>query len=399
MIKAFDMELIKRQIDLYIKADRKTKKRIIDEYIKLTGVKRKTAIKRFNRFIKPCKFRYEKSLTKRGRPVKYGSLEKDILRQIWELSGYLCGERLIWFIRQNRKIIEDMFSGYGKACERVININEGSCKYLISKFPKYKKRRYYKGNSDIYKYVAIDAHFSRFSNEGPGYFELDLVEHKDNSSSGLYAVTVNFVDVYSQFVSRYAGLGKDYQTINYITHKAIDKIPFNVLALHPDNEKSLLKMAYERSKTNTISCSRSRAYKKNDNSYVEQKNGDKVRKLVGYYRYDTELEVNLINQIYEIADLIDNYFIPSFKLKKKIIDEKGRVIKRVFSRPMTPYQRIMESKKVSEEVKEKMRKIYEGLNYLELKKKQDELISKLLNLKTGKMKITEIMDQECEVYA
>lgn len=292
------MELIKRQIDNYIRANRKAKKKIIDEYISLTGIKRKTAIKRFNRFVKPDKFKSNSSFNKRGRPIKYGSLDKELLKEICELSGYLCAERLVCFIRDNKNMLYKSFFHYGNAFNKIVDINEGSCKYLISKFPKPKKKRYYRGNSDIYKYVSIDAHFNRFASNKPGYVEVDLVEHKDSSSSGLYAVTLNFVDVYSQFISRYAGLGKDYQTINKISNKIIEKIPFDILALHPDNEKSLVKMAYDRAKnSDNLCCSRSRAYKKDDNAYVEQKNGDKVRKLVGYYRYDTEFEVNLLNQI------------------------------------------------------------------------------------------------------
>ncbi len=96
MIKGFEMELIKRQIDKYIKADKKTKKKIIDEYIRLCGIKRKAAIKRFNRFIKPDKFK-TKNTIKRGRPVKYGSLEKELLMNIWELSGYLCARKTCLF--------------------------------------------------------------------------------------------------------------------------------------------------------------------------------------------------------------------------------------------------------------------------------------------------------------
>jgi hypothetical protein len=83
--------------------------------------------------------------------------------------------------------------------------------------------------------------------------------------------------------------------------------------------------------------SRSRPYQKNDNAHVEQKNDDKVRKLVGYYRYDTEQEIRLLNLLYERSDLLDNFFIASAKLEEKIRDNKGRVIRRVHDKPKTPY--------------------------------------------------------------
>jgi len=52
------------------------------------------------------------------------------------------------------------------------------------------------------------------------------------------------------------------------------------------------------------------------NRHVEQKGGDKVRKLVGYFRYETE-EVGLFNEIYKRGDLLDNFFISNFKLKNQ----------------------------------------------------------------------------------
>ncbi len=59
MIKGFEMELIKRQIDKYIKADKKTKKKIIDEYIRLCGIKRKAEIKIVGQ---ECKFSLKVSM-------------------------------------------------------------------------------------------------------------------------------------------------------------------------------------------------------------------------------------------------------------------------------------------------------------------------------------------------
>jgi len=165
----------------------------------------------------------------------------------------------------------------------------------------------------------------------------------------------------------------------------INSIPFKVIKLHPDNEKTLLKLAYERSKkTKDIEVTRSRAYKKNDNAYVEQKNGDKVRKLVGYYRYDTEYEINLLNQIYEIADIIDNYFIPSYKLKHKIINERGQIVSREYEDPKTPYQRIMGSRDVDDKVKEEMRRIFEGSDYIKLKRELDKKVNELFEYKLNK---------------
>lgn len=124
--------------------------------------------------------------------------------------------------------------------------------------------------------------------------------------------------------------------------------------------------------------SRSRPYKKNDNAHVEQKNADKVRKLVGYFRYDTEKEIQLLNQIYNKADLIDNFFVPSAKLKNKVRDKKGRVIKRSHDKPKTPYQRLINNKNISDKTKRKLDQFYASLNMVKLRKEINFLIDQLL---------------------
>ena len=85
---------------------------------------------------------------------------------------------------------------------------------------------------------------------------------------------------------------------------------------------------------------------------MEQKNDDKVRKLVGYFRYGTQQQIDLLNQLYEKTDLLDNFFIASAKLEKKVRDNNGRVIKRVHDKPKTPYQKLIESNQLSKNNKQ-----------------------------------------------
>ena len=90
-----------------------------------------------------------------------------------------------------------------------------------------------------------------------------------------------------------------------------------------------------------------------------------------------------MNKVYEIADLFENFFVPTMKLKEKVVDERGRVVKRVYEMARTPYERVLESPEVSEEVKNRLRAIKEGLSLVKLKKRLDELVGMLLAKKTG----------------
>ena len=127
--------------------------------------------------------------------------------------------------------------------------------------------------------------------------------------------------------------------------------------------------------------SRSRPYRKNDNPHVEQKNDDKVRKLVGYWRYDTPEVVDLLNKLSEKADLLDNFFIPSSKLIKKIRDGNGRVIRRVYDRSRTPFQRLIECEELSEQEKQKLKKIFKSLDMIELRQENNKILQNLSDIK------------------
>lgn len=66
-----------------------------------------------------------------------------------------------------------------------------------------------------------------------------------------------------------------------------------------------------------LEVTRSRAYKKNDQAFVEQKNGAVVRRLMGYGRFDGVETARMMGRLYAAARLYINFFQPSFKLKEK----------------------------------------------------------------------------------
>jgi hypothetical protein len=122
---------------------------------------------------------------------------------------------------------------------------------------------------------------------------------------------------------------------------------------------------------------RSRSYQKNDNARAEQKNWTHVRQLFGYDRIEDQRLVDLMNEIYEVQNLIQNFFIPQYKLKSKV--RVGAKIKKKYDTPKTPYQRLLESN-LSEERKQKLRDQYATLNYPGLKKHKEELLASFYKL-------------------
>jgi len=108
---------------------------------------------------------------------------------------------------------------------------------------------------------------------------------------------------------RACGWGKNLESMKIIDEIVHERIPFAVHYYHPDNDKSILKVLFERARCDEeVRHCRSRPYKKNDNAHVEQKGGDKVRKRVGYYRYDTEEEISPENRGFEDSRVLGGLF-------------------------------------------------------------------------------------------
>lgn len=108
-----------------------------------------------------------------------------------------------------------------------------------------------------------------------------------------------------------------------------------------------------------VEFTRSRAYRKNDQSWIEQKNGAVVRKLIGYNRLEGMQTAQTLARLYKASRLYVNFFQPSFKLKSKT-RQGARVVKR-YDTPVTPYQRLLASDQIPAAAKEPWRACYEAL--------------------------------------
>lgn len=380
----FEMELTQRQARQYQRATKKEKGEIITQYCQLTGVSRNLASKRFRKAIRNplpqvLKVRTQKKLC---RKPTYTSIHRVIIQKAWQLSGEICGERLhpvlTEFIDQLQANGELKHHGR-KYLRQTRQVSVATLKRVIASFSRVSHKKH-KGNACLYKAIPINAHFGKNASR-PGYIEIDYVEHNGGRAQGNFACTGTYVDVCLSYLARAAALGKGRTEVERIHCLNEDRIYHPVFEYHPDNAQVVLKMLLERSlgtRKRTYTISRSRPYHKEDNGHVEQKNGDKVRRLVGYHRYDTERQVDLLNQLYQVEDLISNFFVPSQKLLEKVVDEKGRVISRKHEQAKTAYQRLVESG-VDEKVKKQVEKIYQRLNLVELRQQSEGLQKQLLD--------------------
>jgi len=361
----------------FMAKSRKEKSLILDEYCKNTHQNRKYVIRKI-------RSRISLAVKRRGgKPVIYDGYVKAALAKVWDIFDYPCGQRLAPVLRtevdrlrvQEELVIPNEIADKLKRISpRTIDRALRHQKEALHLNQKYRQKR----NPLIYQKIPVKA--GGWDRALPGQLQVDLVEHCGQSASGPYGNTVSVAEIAFGWWEGEAVLGKGQEASFDALKRIRERSPFGWVHVHPDNDKSFINWHLLRyCEAEGIEFSRSRSYQKNDNNFVEQKNSTHVRSVIGHLRYDTEKELCLINSLYRNElRLYKNFFQPVMKLKEKIRD-KGKVHRR-YDTPRTPYQRLMESKKIPEETKKELGELYQRLNPAELKRRIDEKIHQLFKV-------------------
>jgi hypothetical protein len=136
--------------------------------------------------------------------------------------------------------------------------------------------------------------------------------------------------------------------------------------------------------TRQITFTRSRAYRKNDQAHVEEKNGSIVRRLLGYERYEGLEAFNALTAVYKSVRYYVNFFQPSLKLISK--ERQGAKVSKKYDKAKTPYQRLIESECITDSIKEKLQREYDQLDPVQLLREVFELRAKFWELACCKVK-------------
>lgn len=170
------------------------------------------------------------------------------------------------------------------------------------------------------------------------------------------------------------------------TFKAIREIeltlPFKIRGFDSNNGKEFLNhrlLKYFKNRSEPVHYTRARAYNKNDNSHIEEKNWTRVRQYIGYDRIENPKQVELMNDLYrnELTELI-NYFLPSMKLISKT--RRGSKVIKKYDEAKTPFQRLFESKQISDEKKMELLRFQNKLNPFELQENIEKKLAEILNV-------------------
>jgi uncharacterized protein (UPF0297 family) len=363
----------------YWKGSKEEKGKILDAVCAVTTVHRKAAIRRFGKLQEE-----KKTPKKRGRKRMYGHGVVAALREVWNISGRICAERLEGIIAEYVRILkrDTMWKHIETDTVLLLKMSLGTLKNRIATFENVKKRGGRGTTKPSHLKEIIPVRRGPWDNPDPGFGEVDTVAHCGGTLTGEYAYTVQYTDV----ATIWTCLSAQWNKGEIETQKSIERIeqhlPFPLLGIDPDSGSEFINWHMKGwCDERKIQMTRTRPYMKNDHARIEQKNYANIRHIVGYARFDDPAIVPLLNELYDVLEDHLNFFVPSMKCLQKIkTDSKSqRVYENV---PLTAYQRVLAHPKISPEIKQHLKQKYATLNPMTLKQKIDTSLAKLSKIST-----------------
>ena len=375
MTRSSILEYAEEMKKRYRGATKGKKKELLDEFVQVTGLHRKSSIRLLNR---KTEFDERK---KRGRKKKYGMREKAAVERIWEASDRLCSKRLKPFLPEMIRVMR-------KHGEIAIDVEFEAklCRMSTSTIDRLLRPSRRSGGrkglsttspGTILKHMIPVRTFADWEEDKAGFMEIDLVAHCGDSSEGLYLTTLCGVDVASGWTEVIPVWGKGAQRVRSSVHRMRQRLPFTLLGIDSDNGSEFINQQFYRyCNEEKITFTRSRPYKKNDSCHVEQKNGNIVRRVVGYDRYSSKSAFQCLDSLYTNLRLYVNFFQPTMKLVSKT--RNGATVHKVYDTAKTPYQRLLDTRILSESKRKELSAIYNHLNPVSLLNQINELVSLLI---------------------
>ena len=367
-------ELVARVRSRYQAGSRYEKARILDEFVATAGCHRKSVVRLLN-----GSEDVHGSGPPRARPRVYDEAVLQGLVILWEASDRICGKRLKALLPLLLPALERNGHLQLEPATRTMltEISAATIDRLLREVRSTSDgNRARRAPTALRRSVPIRA-FADWGETNPGFMEMDLVAHCGGKMAGSFVHTLSLTDVSSGWTERVPLLVRDSVLVMQGVEGLRTSMPFSLRGLDVDNGSEFLNETTVRyCATHDISYTRSRPYLKNDQAWIEQKNGSVVRRLVGYRRLQGMAAAGTLGRLYAASRLFVNFFQPSFKLKDKC--RIGARVTKHYYPPETPASRLLTSGSVSEQVKANLQGITAKLDPLqlldEIRKMQQRLV-------------------------
>lgn len=337
------------------------KRKILDEFIAATGYHEKSAIRTLN--AEPT----TKGRQTRSRPSLYDEAVRAALIVLWDASDRVCGKRLRALLPILLPALER--NGHlhlGEAMRRKILAMSASTSDRLLRVPRsatrVKKAR--RAMPAARRRVPVRT-FADWNEPPPGSMEMDLVAHCGDANCGSYVNSLVMTDIASGWTEAAPLVVRESGLVVETLDRIRNGLPFALRALDVDNGSEFVNEALiNYCLSHGIELTRSRPWRKNDQAWIEQKNGAVVRKLLGYRRFQGIAAAQAITRLYGAARLFVNFFQPSFKLAEK--HRQGALVSKRYHPPQTPCERLLQAESLSEIAKAKLREVAGALDPLKL---------------------------------
>lgn len=356
-------ELIGALSERYRQGSRSEKGKILDELVKLTKFHRKHTTRLMNRG------RSSKSISVRPSRRIYDEAVREALVAIWEAADRICGKRLRIVMPDYVESLEK--HGHLKLNSdlrtKLLSVSAATIDRILTPMRmkahgQSKRRR--KSHMKVKSQIPVRT-FADWGDPAPGYFETDLVAHNGGLSAGSCVHSLVLTDISSGWTECVALVAREQTLVVEALEALQPQLPIPLLGIDTDNDgvfinESLIKYC----DSHDVEFTRSRAYLKNDQAWIEQKNGAVVRRFVGHQRLKGILAAQVLGRLHRLTRLYVNFFQPSFKLRHKT--REGAKVRKSYFPPATPCDRLLKNEKVSEEAKERLREQKASLDPVQL---------------------------------
>jgi len=355
----------------YKSATKKQKRKILDEFCCVCEYNRKYAIQLLNGLRKRLK-RFGKR--HKGRPKKYADpVLLEVIKRIWIALNLPCSKRLksalpLWLPFYNTYFRANLTQ---EQSSLLLSISSSTIDRLM--VPVRASAHKFglcttKPGSLLKQHVPINT--DQWDETRPGFLEADTVAHCGTTTEGMYVLTVNCIDLATSWREQRAVWGKGERGILAALQDIEQTLPFPILGFDCDNGSEFLNWhihKYYTDRPQPVKYTRSRPYHKNDNAHVEEKNWTLVRQYLGYQRFSKPNLAEQLNDLYcSQWRLLLNFFIPSTKLISK--QRVGAKIKKVYDKPLTPFQRLLQCPEIPTTTKDYLNSVLSKLNPFILQK-------------------------------
>ena len=359
--KQMKSELLAALRERYLQASKEEKTKVLDEFVSLARCHRKHAIRLLlaRQPALPQASAIDRHI--------YGEAVREALIVMWEAADRICGKRLkailpslLTALEQHGHLALDSTVRQHLLAASAATID----RLLASVRSTASTRKKRKMATKPSQQVSVRT-FADWNEPAPGYCEIDFVAHCGSSMQGTFLWSLVATDVCSGWTEAVPLLARE-QTLVVTGLEIIrHQFPIPLLGIDSDNDSAFLNdtlLAY--CQEQHLVFTRSRAYHKNDQAWIEQKNGAVIRRFVGYERFSGVVAGQCLAQLLQAVHWYVNYFQPSFKLQSKT--RVGAKVKKIYHPAATPCERLLAHASVTEEVKVKLRSQQSQLDPLEL---------------------------------